>query len=56
LAGPGERLLGVDHPIDLAQRPQIGLECSLVGEPRMIAEELQAAGARQVRYFSLALI
>src|SRR5215475_503497 len=23
---------------------QIGLECSLVGEPRLIAEELQAAG------------
>jgi hypothetical protein len=32
------------HPIDLAQWRQIGLECSLVGEPRMIAEELQAAG------------
>src|SRR6516164_3618380 len=43
LAGPGEGLLGVDHPIDLAQWRQIGLECSLVGEPRMIAEELQAA-------------
>src|ERR1700681_4253029 len=44
LPGPSERLLGVDHPIDLAQWRQIGLECSLVGEPRMIAEELQAAG------------
>ena len=49
LAGPGERLLGVDHPIDLAQWPQIGLERSLVGEPRMIAEELQAAGVRAPR-------
>ena len=41
LLGPGERLLGVDHPIDLAQWRQIGMECSLVGEPHMIAEELQ---------------
>src|SRR6266852_4870744 len=30
--------------IDLAQWRQIGLECTLVGEPRMIVEELQAAG------------
>jgi hypothetical protein len=30
LPGPGERLLGVDHPIDLAQRRQIGLECSQI--------------------------
>ncbi len=43
LPGPGERLVGVDHPIDLAQWRQIDFECSLVGEPRMIAEELQAA-------------
>src|SRR5207342_3207302 len=44
LLGPGERLLGIDDPIDLAQWRQIGLERSLVGEPYMIAEELQAAG------------
>ena len=41
LLGSGERLFRVDHPIDLAQWRQIGLECSLVGEPYMIAEELQ---------------
>ena len=32
LPGPAERLLGIDHPVDLAQRRQIGLEGSLVGE------------------------
>jgi hypothetical protein len=37
--GSGERLLRVDHPIDLAQWRQIGIECRLVGEPHMIAEE-----------------
>ena len=30
--------------IDLAQRPEIGLERSFVGEPAMIAEEVQATG------------
>jgi hypothetical protein len=44
LPGPSERLLGVDHPIDLAQWRQIGLESSVVGEVGMITEELQAAG------------
>src|SRR6266496_728900 len=30
--------------IDLAQRPEIGLERSFVGEPAMMAEEVQATG------------
>jgi transposase-like protein len=44
LLRPGERFLCVDHPIDLAQWRQIGIECSLVGEPHMLAQELQVAG------------
>jgi hypothetical protein len=30
--------------VDLAQRPEIGLERRFVGESAMIAEEVQAAG------------
>jgi hypothetical protein len=44
LLGPGERLFGVDHPIDVAEWLEIGVECSLVGEAGMGAEELQATG------------
>jgi hypothetical protein len=40
---PIQRFLCADHPIDLAQWRQVGIECSLVGEPNMIAEALQVA-------------
>ena len=43
LLGSGERLLGVDHPIDLAQRRDERLELGCVDEPGVGAEELQAA-------------
>ena len=46
LLGPGERVLGVDHPFALAQRRQEALERSSVGECRVVAEELQTAVAR----------
>lgn len=39
--GPGEGFLGVDNPVELAQRAQKGTECVGVGKFCMIAEELQ---------------
>ena len=43
LLRPGERVLGVDHPFDLAQWCQEALERSSVSECGMVAEESQAA-------------
>ena len=42
--GPGEGPLGVDDPLDLAQRRQIRGEGMALGERRVIAEEVEAAG------------
>ena len=42
--GPAERLLGVDHPLGLAQRLEIGIERSALGESPMIGEEPETAG------------
>jgi len=44
LLGTSERLLGVHHPLGFAQWFQVLGERIVVGEPSMIAEELQAAG------------
>ena len=41
---PAERLLGIDHPLGLAQRCEEGGECSGVGEAAAVTEELQASG------------
>ena len=41
---PAERPLGIDHPLDLAQRCQKGREGSGVGEVGVVAEKLEAAG------------
>ena len=42
LLGTSERLLGVHHPLGFAQWLQVLGERIAVGEPSMIAEELQA--------------
>ena len=42
--GPAERLLGVDHPLGLAQRFEIGSEGGVIGESPMIGEEPETAG------------
>ncbi len=39
--GPGEWPLGVDHPLDLAERRQIGREGVVLGEIRQIVEEAE---------------
>ena len=44
LLRPGERLLRVDHPIDLAQRRQVRREGLALGEAGVIAEELELTG------------
>ena len=44
LLGTSERLFGVYHPLGFAQWRQVLGERGVVGEPSMIAEELQAAG------------
>ena len=44
LLGTSERLLGVHHPFGFAQWFQVLGERIVVDEPRVIAEELQAAG------------
>ena len=41
---PGERALGIDHPLALAQRRQPAPERLGVGQRRVLAEELQLAG------------
>src|SRR5215216_1731784 len=41
---PGEGSLGIDDPLDLAQRRQIRREGVALGEWRVIAEEVEAAG------------
>ncbi len=38
--GPGKWALGVDHPLDLAHRCQIGRKRARLGQPGMLAEEL----------------
>ena len=40
---PGERLLGVDHPLGLAQRREEGREGSRLGEHGVVAEEREAS-------------
>jgi hypothetical protein len=45
LFGAAERVLAVDHPLDVAQRPQEPLEGLLVGKAGEAAEALQAAGS-----------
>jgi hypothetical protein len=39
--GPTERRLCVDHPLELAQRREIGRKGALLGQPGMFAEELE---------------
>ena len=46
LLGPREWALGVDVPLGVVERFQPRLERSLVGEPGVLAEELQAAGVQ----------
>ncbi len=41
---PGEGSLGIDDPLDLAQRRQIRGEGVALGERRVSAEEVEAAG------------
>lgn len=41
---PGEQALGVDEPVCLVERLQKGVERGLVGEARVLAEELEPAG------------
>jgi hypothetical protein len=41
-----ERLLGIDHPLGLAQRREEGSECSRLGEGGVVAEERKATGRR----------
>src|SRR5260370_42383623 len=40
---PAERLLGIDHPLDLAQRCEEGSEGSRLGEGGAVAEEREAS-------------
>ena len=42
--GSGEGALGIDHPIDVAQRAEIIGEVSGIGKMAMSAEELQVSG------------
>ena len=42
--GPAERLLGVDHPLGLAQRCEIGTEGGAIDEVRVVGEESETAG------------
>ena len=44
---PGERPLGVDHPLGAAQRRERGVEGALLAEGREVAEEDEAAGRMQ---------
>ena len=44
---PGERPLGVDHPLGAAQRRKRGVEGGFVGERREVAEEGEASGRMQ---------
>ena len=46
---PGEGPLGIDDPLDLAQRRQVGREGAPLGERRVIAEEVEAAGIMRRR-------
>ena len=39
-----EWALAIDHPLFVAQRLQIGSECSRIDKPRKLAEELQLTG------------
>jgi hypothetical protein len=41
---PAERFLGVDHPLDLAQRREKGGEGSRLGECGVVAEEGETSG------------
>ena len=41
--GPAEWLLGVDHPLGLAQRLEMGAESGSIGESPMIGEEPETA-------------
>src|SRR5215831_4810649 len=43
LLWPGERTLGVDEPVRLPKRAEVGLEGCRIGEMLIIAEELEAA-------------
>ena len=45
---PGERPLGVDHPLGVAQRREDGVEGGLLAEGREVAEEDEASGRMQV--------
>jgi hypothetical protein len=40
---PAERLLGIDHPLGLAQRREEGGEGSRLGERGVVAEEREAS-------------
>ena len=46
---PGERPLGVDHPLGAAQRREGGVEGALVGERGEVAEEGEASGRMKGR-------
>ena len=43
LFGPGERRLGVDHPVALALAPDQSGECALLGEALIAPEEPELA-------------
>jgi len=52
LLGAGEGALGVDEPVRLPQRAEIGLEGFGIGEMLIVAEELQAIGVVRLNQHS----
>ncbi len=47
----GEGPLGIDHPLDLAQRREPGPERSSIGQRRLLAKEVELAAVVQLLQF-----